>query len=154
MIRNKLYMAVGVSGIALAAITAGSTPSLAAVGGPAHAAPVPQRAQDSVPVGGAPQHLGVNPGPGGGASQGLSVRPSGHAAGCPNPAAVSVKPSVLGVTGPACESRVSSTSANAQNIWNFGGAELGGGAANLISAAFFGIPSFALDLIQGILHVL
>jgi hypothetical protein len=150
MIRTTLYKAIGVSGIALAALTAASTPSLAAVGSPAHAA----RAQDSGPAGGAPQQLGVNPGPGGGAPQSLSVRPSSHGTGCSNPAAVDAKPGVLGVTGPACQSRVSSTSTNAQNLWNFGGAELGGGAANLISAAFFGIPSFALDLIQGILHVL
>lgn len=54
---------------------------------------------------------------------------------------------------PACYTRTSATTRNEQNLWNFGGAQLGGGAANLVSSAFFAIPSFALDLVKGVADV-
>lgn len=134
--RNALIKTIAASGIAAAAVVGVSTPSFAA----------------GTPSGGAPQQLTVQPGPGGGAPQQLTVVPANKGAGCP--AMTAEKPAVLGLTGPGCENRVSETTRNAQNLWNFGGAELGGGAANLVSSAFVGIPTFALDLIQGIFHVL
>jgi hypothetical protein len=37
-----------------------------------------------------------------------------------------------------------------QNTWDFGGAELGSAAANLISFAIIGLPTLALDIIQSV----
>jgi hypothetical protein len=54
---------------------------------------------------------------------------------------------------PACEVRTSVTTRNEQNMFNFGGAELGGGAANLVSSAIGGLASFALDLVQSFGHI-
>jgi hypothetical protein len=143
--RNSIYRAVGASGIALAAITAAATPSLAAVTH-VQAASVQQHVASPVPAGGSSQRSGVLQGPGGGVSQGL------HVAQPANPACVATPAN--GATGPGCANRTSETTRNAINSWNFGGAELGSAAANLVSSAVFGLPSLAIDIIQSLLHSL
>jgi hypothetical protein len=55
---------------------------------------------------------------------------------------------------PANETRTSHTSQNAWSSWDKAGGEVGSGAAGLISAAFFGIPAWILDTVQGILRAL
>jgi hypothetical protein len=55
---------------------------------------------------------------------------------------------------PANQTRTSHTSQNAWATWNKSGADLGGGAAGLISAAFFGIPAWILDTVSGIFNAL
>ncbi len=129
--RNSIYRALGASVIALGAVTAAATPSFASVAAPP-------------PAGGAPQSVGVLQGSGGGASQAATVNQG------TNPACMNVPAD--GGTGPACANRTSETTRNAINSWNYGGAELGSAAANLISSAVFGVPSLAIDLIQSLFH--
>jgi hypothetical protein len=126
MIRTTVFKVIGASAIAVAAITAGATPSFAS----------------PVPAGGSSQSTTVLQGPGGGASQHARViQPA-------NPACMTTPPP----SGPACKNRTSETTRNAINSWNFGGAELGSAAANLISSAVFGLPSLAIDILQNLLH--
>ena|SRR5579859_4507046 len=120
--RNALIKTLAASGIAAAAIFGASTPSFAAgMPGPA------------------PQHVGINAGPG---SQSLTIVP-GKTTGCPATGG-----------GIGCENRVSATLQQQQNLWNGGGAELGGGAANLVSSAVVGLPTLVLDLFHGVLHTI
>jgi hypothetical protein len=51
------------------------------------------------------------------------------------------------------ETRTDKTARNAWNTWDKSGADVGAGAAGLISSAFFGIPAFILDTVQNILRV-
>lgn len=55
---------------------------------------------------------------------------------------------------PANQTRTSHTSQNAWATWNKSGADIGQGAAGLISSAFFGIPSWILDTVSGIFNAL
>jgi hypothetical protein len=55
---------------------------------------------------------------------------------------------------PANQTRTSHTSQNAWATWNNAGSDVGKGAAGLVSSAFFGIPSWILDTVSGILHAL
>jgi hypothetical protein len=55
---------------------------------------------------------------------------------------------------PANQTRTSHTSQNAWASWNQAGGQVGTGAAGLISSAFFGIPSWILDTVSGVLHAL
>lgn len=130
---NTVRKAIGASAIALAAVGAAGTPALAAVSG-------------TGPAGGSSQSLGVLQGPGGGVSQGLHVTQPTN----PNPACL--VPGAPAGAGPACQNRTSETTRNAINSWNFGGAELGSAAANLLSSAVFGVPSLAIDLLQSLFH--
>jgi hypothetical protein len=101
-------------------------------------------------AGAAAQNLGVQPGPGGASSQNLGVQPNTALPQCLVP--VFTLPGNATAGGPGCENRTSETTRNEQDTFNFGGAELGSAAANLISAAVIGLPSLALDIIQGIFH--
>jgi hypothetical protein len=129
--RNSIYRALGASVIALGAVTAAATPSFASVAAPP-------------PAGGASQSVGVLQGPGGGASQAATVNQG------TNPACLGVPAN--GGAGPACTNRTSETTRNAINSWNYGGAQLGSGAANVISSAVFGLPNLIIDVIQSLFH--
>ena len=122
--RKSFYLAVSVTSIA-AAMAGASTPAFAAG---IHTTAI-TRVHDTTLTGTtAPgQQFGLNP-------------TKGVQAGC-----------TAAVDSPACDTRQSTTTQAGINQWDFGGAQLGSGAANLISGTFTAVPSFAVDLAKQIL---
>jgi hypothetical protein len=72
-----------------------------------------------------------------------------------NPVSTVSAPVVHGIVpGPANSTQTSRTSRNAWNMWNNSAGDLGKGAAGLVSSAFFGIPSFIINTLQSLLHLI
>jgi len=123
--RKSFYQAVGVTSIAIAAMAGATTPAFAATAAGTHAAAV-TRVHDTTPAG---------------SGQQFSLNPTKSApAGC-----------TAAADSPACDTRQSSTTQSGINSWNFGGAQLGSGVANLISGTFTAVPSFAIDLAKQVI---
>jgi len=125
--RKSFYLAVGVTSIAAAAMAGASTPAFAATAAGTHATAI-TLVHDTTPTPAAPgQQFSLNP-------------TKSTPAGC-----------TAAADSPACDTRQSSTTQAGINQWDFGGAQLGSGAANLISGTFTAVPSFVVDLAKQIL---